>query len=150
MLDIPAIDVHHPLIQLGRNPDGTLEVPSLEDVQVPGWDRYSPTPGQLGPSILAGHVDSAEQGDGIFYRLGALQKGDAVNITRADGTVAVFEITGVDTYAKSDFPTLTVYGNTDDAALRLITCGGTFDDRSNNYRDNVVAYGTLVDSHPAT
>lgn len=149
MLDVPAIDVYHRLIQLGRNPDGTLEVPSLDDVQVPGWDRYSPTPGELGPSVVAGHVDSAEQGDGVFYRLGALSRGDQVNITRADGTVAVFAITGVNTYAKIDFPTLTVYGNTDVAALRLITCGGSFDAQSNNYRDNVVAYGTLLGSHPA-
>jgi sortase (surface protein transpeptidase) len=126
-LDVPAIGVHHSLLQLGENPDGTLQVPPLTDVADAGWDRYSPTPGQLGPAVILGHIDAATQGKGVFYDLGALRPGDTVSVTRSDHTVAVFRVDGVNRYTKGAFPTLTVYGNTPDAQLRLITCGGPFD-----------------------
>jgi hypothetical protein len=147
-LDIPAIGVHHRLLRLGQNQDGTVQVPPLSDVAAPGWDRYSPTPGQLGPAVILGHIDSAVQGKGVFYDLGALHPGDTVSVTRADHIVAVFRIDGVNSYSKDAFPTLTVYGNTPDAQLRLITCGGQFDAATHNYLDNIVAFATLVGSHP--
>jgi hypothetical protein len=148
-ISIPAIGVRHSLVRLGENRDGTLQVPPLSEVATPGWDRYSPAPGQLGPSVIVGHVDSAAAGRGVFYDLGALRPGDTVSITRADRTVAVFRIDGVNKYAKSAFPTLKVYGNTPDAQLRLITCGGQFDPRAGSYLDNIVAYATLISSHRA-
>jgi sortase (surface protein transpeptidase) len=148
-LSIPAIGVRHSLVRLGENRDGTLQVPPLSEVATPGWDRYSPAPGQLGPSVIVGHVDSAAAGQGVFYNLGALRPGDTVSITRADRTVAVFRIVGVNKYPKSAFPTLKVYGNTPDAQLRLITCGGQFDPRVGSYLDNIVAYATLISSHRA-
>lgn len=149
-LDVPAINVHHSLLQLGENPDGTLQVPPLSDVADAGWDRYSPTPGQLGPAVILGHIDAATQGKGVFYDLGALRPGDTVSVTRADHTVAVFRVDGVNQYTKGAFPTLTVYGNTPDAQLRLITCGGPFDTKTHHYLDNIVAFATLISSHPAT
>ena len=148
-LSIPAIGVRHSLIRLGENRDGTLQVPPLSEVATPGWDRYSPAPGQAGPSVVVGHVDSAAAGRGVFYDLGALRPGDTVSITRADRTVAVFRIDGVSRYPKNAFPTLKVYGNTPDAQLRLITCGGPFDPHAGSYLDNIVAYATLTSSHRA-
>jgi hypothetical protein len=148
-LDVPAIGVHHGLLKLGQNPDGTLQVPPLSDVADAGWDRYSPAPGQLGPAVILGHIDAATQGKGVFYDLGALRRGDTVSVTRADHTVAVFRIDGVQEYTKGAFPTLTVYGNTPNAQLRLITCGGPFDSRTHHYLDNIVAFASLVSSHPA-
>jgi sortase (surface protein transpeptidase) len=148
-ISIPAIGVGHTLIRLGENRDGTLQVPPLSDVATPGWDRYSPAPGQLGPSVIVGHVDSAAAGRGVFYDLGALRPGATVSITRADRTVAVFRVNGVNKYPKNAFPTLKVYGNTPDAQLRLITCGGQFDARVGSYLDNIVVYATLISSHPA-
>ncbi|WNV85115.1 class F sortase [Umezawaea sp. Da 62-37] len=150
VLDIPALGVHHDLITLGHKTDGTVEVPPLSDVAVPGWDRFSPTPGELGPAVILGHVDAATQGRGVFYSLGALRPGDTVSITRTDHSVAVFRVDGVDEYSKDTFPTLTVYGNTPDPQLRLITCGGPYDPETHNYLSNIVAFATLVDSHPAT
>jgi hypothetical protein len=148
-LDIPAIGVHHSLTQLGQNPDGTLEVPPLSDVAVPGWDRYSPAPGQLGPAVILGHIDAATQGKGVFYDLGALRPGETVSVVRADHTVAVFRVDGVNEYSKGNFPTLTVYGNTPNAQLRLITCGGPFDATAHSYIDNIVTFATLISSHPS-
>lgn len=149
-ISIPAIGVRHALLGLGHNPDGTLQVPPLSDVAAPGWYRDSPAPGQPGPAIIIGHVDGSGGGvEGVFYRLGALRPGDTVNVSRSDGTVAVFRIDGVNEYSKNAFPTLTVYGNTPDPQLRLITCGGQFDRASGHYLDNIVAYATLTAVHSA-
>jgi hypothetical protein len=143
-LDIPAIGVHSALLQLGLNPDGTVEVPPLARDSRAGWYRHSPTPGQLGPAVILGHVDSAAYGPGVFFRLSALHPGSVVDVTRADGRVARFHVERVAEYSKAEFPTDAVYGNTDHAALRLITCGGTFDRSTGSYRDNVVALASLV------
>jgi hypothetical protein len=151
-ISIPAIGVNSRLLYVGLNPDGTIQVPPLNDPPLTdeaAWYKYSPTPGQLGPSIIEGHVDSSNAGPSVFFRLGALKPGDLVYVTLADRRVAVFRITGVRLYLKDHFPTSTVYGNTDYAALRLITCGGTFDEQSHHYRSNVVAFASLVSSRPA-
>lgn len=146
---IPSIGVSSPLQQLGLNLDGTLEVPQPGPLyNEAGWYRDSPTPGALGPSIILGHVDSAADGPSVFFRLGDLQPGAEVDVTRADGTVAVFTVSGVRQYPKDGFPTATVYGNTTFAALRLITCGGAFDSGSGHYEDNVVVFASLSSSRP--
>ncbi len=124
---------------LGLNPDQTLEVPSQP--MLAGWYTGSPTPGQRGPAVIAGHVDS-QTGPAVFYRLGQLGPGDRIRITRNDGTVASFKVTAVRSYAKADFPTRAVYGNTARATLRLITCGNWNDD-AKQYDGNVVVFAQL-------
>ncbi|QMU77240.1 class F sortase [Streptacidiphilus sp. PB12-B1b] len=148
-ISIPAIGVYHTLLKLGQNPDGTLEVPPLSNVAFPGWYRNSPAPGQIGPSVIVGHIDGTGGVQGVFYDLGALRPGDTVNISRSDGTVAVFRIDGVNRYPKDAFPTLTVYGNTTNAQLRLITCSGPFDHATQHYLDDTVVYATLTGTHRA-
>ena len=149
-IDIPRIGVHSKLQYLGLAENGELEVPA------PGpryndaaWYRYSPTPGSLGPAIISGHVDSAEGGPSVFYRLAQLRPGDGVLVTRADGVVAEFTVSGVQAFPKDEFPTTLVYGDTDHAALRLITCGGPFNTASGHYVDNVVVFASLSGSRPA-
>lgn len=148
-LAMPSIDVDSDLMRLGQQADGTLEVPPLDKGAPAGWYRESPTPGEQGPSVLLGHVDSARDGPAVFYRLGDLRAGDDVSVTRADGTVAVFQVDRVETYPKDDFPTLEAYGNTTESELRLITCGGAFDPSSGDYENNVIAYASLASSHSA-
>lgn len=146
-IDIPAIDVHSDLLNLGLNKDRTVEVPPLDDPDSKaGWYRYSPTPGELGPAIILGHVDSAKYGPGIFFELGALKKGDEISVRRKDGSVAVFRVDDNVRYPKSQFPTKKVYGNLNHAGLRLITCGGTFDFSARSYEDNIVVYASLIES----
>jgi hypothetical protein len=147
-LTIPAIGVTSDLLQLGQNPDGTIQVPPLVRASPAGWYRYSPTPGERGPAVLLGHVDSAEYGPGVFFQLGALHPGDTVTVGRADHTAATFRVTRVTSVPKDRFPTLAVYGNTDDAELRLITCGGPFDTATRNYLDNTVVYAVLTGVSP--
>jgi sortase (surface protein transpeptidase) len=146
---IPKIGVNADMMQLGLNPDHSVEVPPLNEVTVAGWYKYSPAPGAVGPSVILGHVDSAQYGRGVFFELGRLARGDRVTITRADGKVATYRIDSVGEYPKSSFPTQKVYGNTPNAALRLITCGGTFDPSIGSYEDNIIAFGSLVSLVPS-
>lgn len=147
-LALPSIGVAPiALVDLGLQDDGTLQTPSLDDpASRPGWYTGSPAPGVAGPAIILGHVDSAEYGPGVFFSIGALVPGDPIEVQRADGTVAVFTVDAVRSYAKKDFPTLLVYGNTDTAALRLITCGGIFDPAARSYDRNTVVFAHLTGS----
>jgi sortase (surface protein transpeptidase) len=148
-VSVPAIDVRSDLLTLGLNGDGTVEVPPLGRDDQAGWYEPGPAPGAVGPAVLLGHVDSAEYGPGVFFDLGALEAGDEIEVARADDTVAVFTVDRVEVHPKDEFPTLDVYGNTDDAQLRLITCGGAFDPGARSYEDNVIAFATLTDTRPA-
>jgi hypothetical protein len=143
-LTIPAIGVDHAVRPTGLNPDGTLHTPPLSQVAWPVWYEHSPTPGQRGPAVIAGHIDSAKQGQGVFFRLGALSKGDRIAVARADGSTAHFVVYALGEYSKSAFPTGKVYGNTPDAELRLISCGGSFNAAKHSYRDNIVVYAHLA------
>ena len=148
-MNIPAIGVNSLLQKLGQNPDGSLQVPAPGSPRYneAGWYRYSPTPGSLGPAVIVGHLDSVS-GPSVFYRLGSLHAHDTVLVTRADGSVAVFTVDQVRRYHKSTFPTQLVYGNTNHAALRLITCGGPIDPATGHYRDNIIVLGSLVRAIP--
>jgi Sortase domain len=148
-LALPSIGVRSDLLALGLNPDHTVQVPPLGPVSQAGWYQQSPTPGQVGPAILLGHIDSARYGPGVFFKLGALKPGDPVEVTRTDHTVAVFRVDRVVSYPKASFPSLEVYGNTPDAQLRLITCGGVFDPAARSYESNIVAFAGLLSTRPA-
>jgi hypothetical protein len=146
-LDIDAIGVHTSLVQLGLNADGTVQVPSLdteEEANQAGWYDGSPTPGELGPAVILGHVDSARFGRAVFYDLGALLPGDRLDVARADGSTVTFQVDSVSRYPKSAFPSDAVYGDIDHAGLRLITCGGVFDRNARSYTDNIVVYASAV------
>ncbi len=148
-VSIPAIDVRSDLLELGLNADGTVEVPPLERDDKAGWYEPGPEPGAVGPAVILGHVDSAEWGPGVFFDLGALEQGDEIAVTRGDGSVAVFAVDRVERHPKDEFPTIDVYGNTGDAQLRLITCGGAFDPDARSYEDNTIAFATLVETRGA-
>jgi hypothetical protein len=144
-LTIPSIGVQTRLVHLGLAAAGALQVPST--TAVAGWYTGSPRPGAIGPAVIAGHIDS-HVGPGVFFRLSQLQPGARVYVRRADGTLAVFRVTAVRSYAKDRFPTLAVYGPTPDAELRLITCGGTFDPQLGSYLSNTVVYAVQVSDGP--
>jgi hypothetical protein len=154
-LDVPEAGVHSDLMTLGLRADGTVDVPphASRESSRAGWYEHSPTPGEQGPAVLLGHVDSAHDGPAVFFDLGALRPGDTATVGRADGRVAVFRVTRVATYPKDRFPTEEVYGDTAGAELRLITCGGAFDRSAGSYTDNVVVDAVLIevgsDSGPA-
>jgi hypothetical protein len=145
-VEIPAIGVNSPLLHLGVNSDGTMQVPSLvTSSDEAAWYKYSATPGQIGPSVIEGHVDSY-QGPAVFFRLGALRPGDRIDVRLADGITAIFRVTGVREYLKDKFPAKAIYGATNYAALRLITCGGAFDYATGHYLSSVIVFASLTSS----
>ncbi|MFB9239562.1 class F sortase [Plantactinospora siamensis] len=137
---VPRLGIDSPLAVLGLDGTGELIPPDRYDQA--GWYGGGPAPGDVGPAVIAGHVDSTD-GPAVFARLGELRPGDRIEVQRGTGTV-VFLVRSVARYAKDRFPTAEVYGPTPQAELRLITCGGTFDRRSRHYRDNVVAFATAA------
>jgi len=142
-IQVPAIGADSTLLDLGLQADGTLEVPP--DADLVGWFTGGPTPGELGPAVIVGHVDWAGT-QGVFYDLRDLQPGNEITITRADGSVAIFTVRSNEQFPKDQFPTAAVYGNIDHAGLRLITCGGSFDPSARSYPDNIVVFADLVGS----
>lgn len=140
-LIIPAIGLRTRLTQLGLRPSGAIQVP--DTTTVAGWFDDGPAPGQPGPAIIAGHVDSV-QGPAVFFNLSQLRPGDHVYVRRSDGGIVVFTVTGVRLYLKSAFPTALVYGPAPGAQLRLITCGGTFDYQRRSYLSNVVVFAVAA------
>jgi len=139
-LVIPKIGVDKELLPLGRYPDGTIEMPSWPSI--PGWYKYGPTPGEIGPAVIAGHLDTWTA-PAVFWRLHELKIGDEVDVLRADGTTAKFSVTGMKQLPRDSFPTQEVYGNINYAGIRLLTCGGTFNPKTMRYSDNTVVYGKL-------
>jgi Sortase domain len=136
-LRIPAVQIDTALQHLSRRPDSTIAVP--DSPSVAGWYAEGPRPGQPGPAVIVGHVDSVS-GPGVFFRLDQLTPGTAVYVDRADGTTAGFRVTGLTKVPKTSFPTDLVYSPTLEPSLQLVTCGGSFDFRVRSYRDNVIVY----------
>ncbi|MEU5311615.1 class F sortase [Streptomyces sp. NPDC021562] len=145
-LRVPAIGVDTPLLRLGLAADGTVQVPPVTAHDRAGWYRYSPTPGQVGPSVILGHVTVGSYGDGVFRRLAELRGGEQIMTRLENGRSAVFTVREVRTVAKAHFPTREVYGDVDRPELRLITCGGQR--TGNGYLDNVIVFAALTRTAP--
>lgn len=127
------------MVDLGQDPDGRLQAP--EDFARVGWYSGGPAPGDPGPAVIVGHVDSW-RGPAVFFRVRDLVPGDEIVVPRADGTSATFVVDAIEQYPKDGFPAERVYGPTADPQLRLITCGGSFDRAAKSYRDNIVVYAS--------
>ncbi len=134
-VSIPAIGVESDLIPLGRGADGWIEAP--EDYNDVGWYKDGVLPGEVGPAVIAAHVDSPWAA-AIFHRLSELEPGDEVSVTRSDGSVVEFVVTGSQNVKKHEFPTETIYAPTPTPELRLVTCGGPISSQTGLYEDNVV------------
>ena len=147
-IQIPTLKVSAPVMELGKNSDGSVQVPPLNDHNLTGWYKYGPTPGQRGSSVILGHVGSYK-GISVFFYIKTLRKGDPIAVTLADGAVADFTVDGVQRASKATFPTNAVYGHASYPGLRLVTCGGPFDYQTRNYLENIVVYAHLSSSVPA-
>ncbi|MFB7336167.1 class F sortase [Streptomyces adustus] len=145
-LRIPAIGVDTPVMQLGLAADGTVQVPPITAHDRAGWYRYSPTPGQVGPSVILAHVTVGAYGDGVFRHLADLRRGDRIETRLENGRTAEFTVESVRTVAKAHFPANQVYGDVDRPELRLITCGGAR--TGDGYLDNVIVFAALSATSP--
>ncbi|GGG58394.1 hypothetical protein GCM10011374_21520 [Kocuria dechangensis] len=141
-LVIPAIGLRSELLHLGLREDGSLEVPPEGPGSPASWYDGSPAPGERGPAVLLGHVNATGGGPGVFAGLRSLVPGDRIEVLREDWSTAVFVVDRGEQHGKDDFPTLEVYGNTEGAELRLITCDG-FDPGTGEFDDNYVVHASL-------
>ncbi|MET7493221.1 class F sortase [Streptomyces sp900116325] len=141
-LQIPSIAVNAPFTPLTIGAGGHLNAPPPNDTNLVGWYKGGVTPGERGAAIVAGHVDTTT-GPAVFLQLQFVKQGATVDITRADGSVATFKVDSVEKFSKANFPNDLVYADTPDAQLRLITCGGTYDRKAKDYKDNVVVFAHL-------
>jgi sortase (surface protein transpeptidase) len=139
---IPAIGVNAAVAEVGKNPDGSIQVPPLAAHNLAAWYRYGPTPGQRGAAVIIGHVDSYTA-PSVFYGLKYMRAGETIYIALADGRQATFTVDQVQDAAKAHFPTRSVYGALPYPGLRLITCGGAFDAATRHYLDNIIVYAHL-------
>ncbi|MFC8433423.1 class F sortase [Streptomyces sp. NPDC057253] len=140
---IPKISVDAPFTKLAIGPTGQLLPPPAADTNLVGWYADGASPGETGTSIIAGHVDTATSA-AVFVRLGELRKGDVFHVERADGSRANFVVDSAETFAKDDFPSERVYGDTAQAQVRLITCAGDYDHSVKDYTDNLVVFAHLT------
>ncbi|MGC0316312.1 class F sortase [Kitasatospora acidiphila] len=141
-ISIPAIGVDAPIAGVGLDPEGHLATPPDQDRNLAGWYQAGVTPGQRGTALLAGHVDTAT-GPAVFHGLGALRRGDRIDVLRDDRSTAWFTVDGVEVYPRTAFPDQQVYGQAPDPQLRLITCGGGYR-KGDGYQGNVVVYAHLA------
>ena len=137
---IPDIGVDAPLELLHLLADGSLDPPKAwADA---GWYADGTRPGDVGPAVIAGHIDS-RSGPAVFYKLDNVRVGAVVEVLQG-GRWLPFRVTSVGRYPKNAFPSAQVYGPTPDAQLRLITCGGEFDRAHSSYLDNTVVYAVAA------
>ncbi|MCC9308539.1 class F sortase [Kitasatospora sp. RB6PN24] len=141
-ISIPAIGVDAPVTGVGLDPEGHLATPPAQDRNLAGWYQDGVTPGQRGTALLAGHVDTAT-GPAVFHGLGALHRGDRIDVLRDDRSTARFTVDGIEVYPRTAFPDQQVFGQAPDPQLRLITCGGGYR-KGDGYQANVVVYAHLA------
>jgi sortase (surface protein transpeptidase) len=145
-LRIADIGVHAEVVELGLRPDGSLETPD-DDYGQAGWWSGGPAPGEPGPVVIVGHVDSY-RGPAVFWRLADLAPGALVEVIGLDGTAVRYRVRHQEQVSKDAFPTERVYGPVDGHELRLVTCGGTFDRDARSYTDNLIVYADQVHPNP--
>ncbi|TQS22040.1 class F sortase [Microbispora sp. KK1-11] len=142
-ISIPAIGVKAAVGSVGVDKAGVIQTPPLSKPSLTGWYRFGPAPGDQGPAIILGHVNT-RKGAAVFSRLRELKRGNKIAVLRADGKMAIFTVDGIEQVSKSTFPTKRVYSNTITSSLRLITCGGVYNAKQHHYTDNIIVYATLT------
>jgi hypothetical protein len=147
-LTIRSIKVEAPILRVGLAPDGSVDVPPLKRHNEAGWFGEGPTPGQFGPALIVGHVDTTT-GPSVFHKLGTLKPGQKIEVLREDDSVAIFQITSVERFSKEKLPVKRVYGDYSRPSLRLMTCGGKWLGGREGYRDNVVVFASLISAAEA-
>ncbi|MBF8188476.1 class F sortase [Nonomuraea sp. K274] len=137
-IDIPSIDLEAPLMKLGMEKNGEVELPPYEKPKVAGWFTGSAVPGEKGASVIIGHVDT-KTAPAVFYKLRQLRKGETLSVERSDGKVVKFRVDSIEQVHKDSFPARRVYV---EDGLKLVTCGGRFDYAKGEYIDNIIVYAS--------
>jgi len=140
MLKVPAIKLSAPIVKTGLETGGALHVPGSPEQT--GWYSLGTIPGDIGPAVITGHLDSA-QGPGVLFNLKKIKPGDEIDVVRDDGSIAVFSAEKLARYPQDNFNTQAVYGPINTAGLRIITCSGIYNKAAKHYSDDLVVFGSL-------
>jgi LPXTG-site transpeptidase (sortase) family protein len=135
-IEIPAVGVDAPVVPVRLLADRTIEIPAVDQA---GWYEPGPRPGEAGPAVIVGHVDS-RRGPAVFSRLKELRPGDRIVVELDGRATRSFRVERVERRPKENLPVGRIWNRTDRPVLRLITCGGSFDREAGHYRDNVIVY----------
>ena len=141
-ISIPKIGVKAAIVGVGLKKNGAMQTPGPGQV---GWYKGGPKPGDPGPAVLVGHVDT-RTGPDVFYRLRDLRPGDEILVGRADGTTARFLVGRLERHPKTALPASRIWTKAKRPLLRLITCAGSFDRATGHYRDNLILYASPTGS----
>ncbi|WP_311734144.1 class F sortase [Streptosporangium becharense] len=140
---VPRAGVNAPVMPVGSELDGKVEVPPLHRANLAGWDRMGPAPGENGAAVVIGHLDT-KTGPAVFARLSQVRRGDTVAVLREDETVVVFRVSAVQQVRKTAFPVKKVYRSPPYPVIRVVTCGGRYDFERHSYDDNLIVYGDFA------
>src|SRR3989344_309846 len=143
-LIIPSIGVDATIQSVGLSwkGNGTMGIPTnFTDV---AWYNQGPKPGMPGIAVINGHVDGKDVEEAVFYNLGKLKPGDAVEVVDKKGNTARFRVVGSKTY-DYDSPTTDIFiGDGSKSQLNLITCSGDWDKEKRLYQQRIVVTAELV------
>jgi LPXTG-site transpeptidase (sortase) family protein len=139
-IQIPSIGVDARVLQLGVKANNELATPT--NIHDAGWYTGSSKPtDKAGAILIDGHVSGPTK-RGVFYDLKKLKAGDELTLERGDGVKLTFAVTRTKTVKveevdmgemmRSDVPAK--------LALNLITCGGSFDVKSNEFASRVLVF----------
>ena len=140
-LSVGSIGLASDIMPIGVDENRAIAVPERADIV--GWWSGGAVPGENGPTVLVGHYDS-KVAPGVFENLRKLGPGSRIVVEQSDGSVFLYDVTLVEQFSKTEFPTDAVYGPTKTSTLRLVTCGGEFNNETRHYVDNTVVYANLV------
>jgi len=135
-LSVPDLGVDTAVDPVGVEADGQMTVPA--EVDRVGWYRFGPVPGAEGSAVLAGHVDSWDQGLGALAPLRGAEVDDEVLVTDAAGTTTRWRVVSRELLEKEALPLDTLFARDGAPRLVLVTCGGPYLPDLRSYRDNVV------------
>lgn len=140
-LAIPALGVDAPIVPVGLEPDGTMEIPRVAEA---GWFQPGPRPGApFGSAVIAAHVDYGGAA-GVFFELRTLEVGSEVTVTDDAGQPLTYIVTERFQVDKQELPVDELFRPGGAPTLTLVTCGGAFDRGAGSYQDNIVVRATLA------
>lgn len=138
-LRVPAIAVAAPVVPTTVDGRGGLVIP--ENPRQVGWWSGGAAPGApYGTTLLAGHVDSAQEGLGSLVDLSRTPIGATVRVSGADGASQAYRVVARRSYPKATLPWRDLFRQDVPARLLMVTCGGDFDRRTGHYERNVVVF----------
>ena len=137
-LKIPAISLDTAIEAVGITNKGEMGTP--EDPANVAWFNLGPRPGEVGNSVIDGHLDWYNGAVTAFENLSKLQKGDKLYVVDETGAATTFVVRGFGTFDQNQDAT-SVFRSVDGKAhLNLITCEGVWNEAQQSYSSRLIVF----------